>query len=197
MERDLDTLASRMKTSDEEAVRDFAVEVGPRLRGFFIHFGMSPAEAESLATTCITDAWLKLDRFESRGPGSFEAWIFSLAKHAWVNEMRRCRGWRALALTDDIPDVGPEDLAAGPSPGLEVKVAEAMTMLSETDCAIIRLRYFEGPYSYEEIGRMLNLTAGTARVRHHRAIRQLEALLVEFQPRDRGTSESHSGVNQS
>ena len=67
-----------MKNLDQEAVEEFASMFGPKLRSFLIHLGAYPAEAETLATTCITDVWLKLDRFESQGSGSFQAWVFTL-----------------------------------------------------------------------------------------------------------------------
>jgi RNA polymerase sigma-70 factor, ECF subfamily len=176
MLHDPDRMALRMKSLDEEAVREFASMFGPRLRSFLIHLGADPAESESLAMTCISDAVLKLDRFESRGPGSFRAWVLTLARDAWLDERRR-RGRALQALPDSIAAVSTAcDVTE--TPKISAEVLRALESLSETDRQIIHLRYFEGCQSFEEIGRRVNLSEGAARVRHHRALRTLERLLA-------------------
>jgi RNA polymerase sigma-70 factor, ECF subfamily len=179
MLNDPDQLALRMKNLDEEAVGESASMFGPKLRSFLIHLGAHPAEAEVLATTCITDVWLKLDRFESKGPGSFQAWVLTLARNAWIDDRRR-RGRAPRALPDSIAAANTACDVPETPPEVSAKVLQALESLSETDRRIIHLRYFEGCQSFEEIGRRVNLSEGAARVRHHRALRSLEPLLAEY-----------------
>lgn len=179
MPHDPDQLALRMKGLDQEAVEEFANMFGPRLRFFLIHLGAHPAEAEALAVTCITDVWLKLDRFESKGPGSFQSWVFTLARNAWIDDRRR-RGRAPQALPDSVAAASAVRDVPETPPEVSAKVLQALESLSEIDRQIIHLRYFEGCQSFEEIGRLVNLSEGAARVRHHRALGSLEPLLAEY-----------------
>ena len=83
-----DNLAMRMKRLDEAAVGEFAREFGPRLRRYFLRKGVAESEAESLAVSCVSDVWLKLERFTPRAPGGFEAWVFTLARNALIDDRR-------------------------------------------------------------------------------------------------------------
>jgi hypothetical protein len=84
-----DDLAERMKRLDEAAVGEFSRAFGPRLWYFFLKRGLSWADAEALAVTCVTKTWLNIESFQPQGPGSFERWVFRLAKHIWIDDARR------------------------------------------------------------------------------------------------------------
>ena len=178
MDTVIDQLPSRLKKLDEEAFRDFADEFGPRLRRYFLSLGSSHADAESLAVSCVSDiAVLKIDRFQDRGPGKFEAWVFRVAYHAWVDEQR---GRLGPALPEEVLD----EPAVEPNPRLETAVEAALAELSDGDRAVIVARYHADVSCFAEIGRQLGITESTARVRHHRAIRRLASTLAEFAPGD-------------
>src|SRR5262245_6662465 len=95
---DLDELPKRMRNLEKDAFLEFMLAFGLRLRRLFRHWGVRNAEAESLATSCLTDIALKVDQFTTRGPGSFERWVLHLARHAWIDEWRKRE--RASPLAD-------------------------------------------------------------------------------------------------
>jgi RNA polymerase sigma factor (sigma-70 family) len=180
VDSNLDQLPNRMKNLETDSDRDFSAVFGPRFRRFFIHLGSPPADAEDLAITCVTDVWLKIDRFVDRGPGSFEAWAFRVARNTWIDERRRERGMQAIA--DDFPDKDEPKFPTGPAPEMTEAVIAALDGLSEMDRTIIRLKYLEGELSFADIGRELGLTEVAARVRHHRAIQTLRSRLSGYAP---------------
>jgi RNA polymerase sigma factor (sigma-70 family) len=183
---EIDNLALRMAQLDEAAVRDFSQEFSPRLWRYFLRRGVSESESEALAVSCVSDVWLKLDRFKPQSPGSFEAWVFTLARNALTDERRgEWTGAQALA---EVAQQGPIDSDDDPATTAIVsgQVYEALAELADVDQVIIRLRYFEEEQSFAQIGRQLNLSENAARVRHHRAMRTLGNRLAALRPRTVG-----------
>lgn len=172
-----DELASRMKRLDESAVGEFSRTLGPRLLYYFLKRGVPRADAEALSVTCVTQTWMNIDSFEPQGPGSFERWVFRLARNAWIDDTRRAgrrpllgvNEQRLLAEDEPVELAGDEDLAS--------QVQAAVAELPDLDREIIRLRHYGSGEPFAEIGRRLGIKGAVARVRHHRALRVLAGRL--------------------
>ena len=170
---DLEALASRMKGGDREAWEAF----GKLLRRFFCWRGLSGPEAEELAMDCATDIWMKLDQFENRGEGSFAAWCYKLARNKLADRGRKRQRRREQRLDEPAaePPDPPEDAGIQ---ALQEAVCAGLASLSENDREIIEIRQFEAADSFAGIGQALGIAEGTARVRYHRALKNLDNVLA-------------------
>ena len=74
---------------------------------------------------------------------------------------------------------GPETEAIGHE--LEVRLRQAMTMLSDREAGVFCLRYFEH-LSSKEIGEALGISDGAVRVALHKARAKLQSLLADLDP---------------
>jgi RNA polymerase sigma-70 factor (ECF subfamily) len=166
----------RMAVSEEEAFVEFAKIFGPRLRAFFINRGLSVTDAEDLSVTCVTDISLKVDKYTPVKEGGFAAWVFTLARHAMIDWLRRRRATEPLPETLATPDQFNDD---EDEPNMEaiLAVRDALSQLSEDDRTLILLRDLGEKSSYTEIGERLGLRTDAIRVRHHRALKKLKGLL--------------------
>src|SRR5437868_3522796 len=84
-------LARRMIALEEPAFQEFFDVFAPRFRAFFISKGMTWADAEELAISCVSDVALKIDKYKPLEGVSFEAWVFTLARHArsdWADKQQ-------------------------------------------------------------------------------------------------------------
>jgi RNA polymerase sigma factor (sigma-70 family) len=178
---DIDRLPSRLKNLEKEGFHDFSRAFDLRLRRFFLRLGSCAADAESLAVSCIDDIPLKVDRFRDEGPGSFEAWVYQVARNAWTDEQR---AWRGRPLPPDLPDQPTRQS----DPGLVEDVERALASLHEGDRSIIFARYFDIEKSFAEIGEAHGMTENAARQRHYRAINRLNVLLAARRPVDSGAA---------
>lgn len=184
--RDFDNLALRMAALEETAFDEFGREFGPRLWAYFGRLGLTPADAESLAVTCITEVAMKAAHYSPREQGSFMGWVYKIAYHQLVDWKRQNpHTFDEAVVLDQLiqPDSPPESSGSDSvttHPCLYVAVHEALNDLPELDRRIVELRDFGGGYSYEEVGNILRISPGTARVRHHRAYRKLERILSDF-----------------
>lgn len=111
-----------------------------------------------------------------RGDGSFRAWMFNIARNVALDHLRSGQRRKTDTGADGAMDAylvdnrsaeqdasGREDLGY---------LAKALARLPEAAREVIWLGRFEFD-SYDELGQALGCNAGTARVRMHRAMRQL------------------------
>jgi len=173
---DLDDLATRMLALEEEAYNQFAHIFGPRLRAFFVRRGLSDSDAEDLAGSCITDIALKVRHYRHVTGGGFKAWVFTLARHALVDWLRTRLPTQELP--DDLPseaanETTEEDLS------VVLAVQDALAKLSDLDRSLILLRNLKEEDTYLAFLSENKISAGTARVRHFRALKKLKQILLQ------------------
>lgn len=175
----MEDLACRMSALEEESFYEFAGLFGPRFRALFLSRGLTHADADDLSISCVTDIALKVGQYKHVANGSFEAWVFTLARRYLIDWWRSRHA--SVPLPDDLPLSIPSNEEFEPDSELVSAVRAAMAQLSEADQTLIRLRNMEGEYTYAEAGASLGISAGAARVRHFRALNRLEGLLLKDQ----------------
>src|ERR1700683_1990250 len=81
-------LASALTRLDDDALREFGLLYGPRLRRYFLNHGLNIGDAEYLAVSMITDIALKVADHYLEQNGKFDAWVFTLARNG-LSDWRR------------------------------------------------------------------------------------------------------------
>ena len=126
----------------------------------------------------VQDVFLKmLEKAKSfRGEGSFKAWMFNIARNLTFDYLRANKRRSGVAIDGDeqhvslIDHCNAEQSAAGIE-NLHV-LTRVLSSLSAAAQEVIWLGRFEFD-SYEELGRALDCKPGAARVRMHRAMKEL------------------------
>ena len=177
---DTSDLATRMLPLDEDAFKEFGRLFGPKFKTYFQRHGLSPADAEDLSVSCVTDIALKIEQYRPREGASFSAWVFQISRNYLADWWRNHRPTESLP--DDLGVAGSEGEEEGTESKGTLAVRDAIARMSEADQKIIQLRHFGFEHSYAEIGNHFGISADTARVRHFRALQRLEGML-EKDPR--------------
>ncbi|WP_422077792.1 sigma-70 family RNA polymerase sigma factor [Vannielia sp.] len=135
---------------------DFA----PKLKGFIIRSGTSPAQAEEIVQEVMLTVWHKAGLYDpSRAPVS--AWIYQIARNRQIDVIRR--EGRPL----------PEDIAPAPEPDGSAMLAveqeagalkEALGRLKPAQREIIEKAYM-GDLTHQEISEQTGLPLGTIKSR--------------------------------
>ena len=130
---------------------------------FLVWLGGDREEAQDLTAETFARAWAGADGLRLE---TVKAYLLAIARNLWLEARRRQREAAELdhEWPDDFPD--PERTAAGRQ--RFAAVARALRQLPELDRAALLLRCEEG-LAYEEIARILDISAGAARVKVHRA----------------------------
>jgi RNA polymerase sigma-70 factor, ECF subfamily len=170
-------LVARAQGGDREALGALWDELTPKLFGYLVNVTGDRPLAEDLLQTTWLNAMNALPRFEarfhSRDNSGIGAWLFAIAR----NECRQ--HWRKAKHEPELLASDYDAASAGvPSPDNKLMVEQALNLLSEGDCELLRLRYI-ADLPVKEVARVLNVNSVAVRVRLHRAIARARAILTE------------------
>lgn len=153
---------------------------GP-LFGFLLKLTGDRTAAEDLTQT-VFQRMLKY-RHTYRNEGSFTAWMYHLARRCAADHFRRANA--AAQATD--PDIINEHVDDAPHAAQQVANRDdhallhaALAQLEHEDREVLLLARFQ-ELSFAEIATILECSAGAAKVRAHRALRELRTRFFRLQ----------------
>lgn len=132
------------------------------------------------AEDLVQDIFLRVLRKAGayRRAGSFKAWLYHIARNVTFDQLRKAKVRGEQSLDEEYPElpVGDHQSAERIADAQQSigSLAKALSNLPGAVREIIWLGRFEFD-SYEELGQALGCKAATARVRMHRAMKQLAA----------------------
>ena len=133
-------------------------------QGWMFKQALSLACNEDLAKDMVQEACLKaLEKFSLYRGGEWQAWVFTILKNAFLDEMRY------QSKTSD--DILPEEDGYSADDRLQ-DLSKALSSVSDKYRFAI-LRYAEG-YSYEEIGKEMGICVNNVKTYIHQARKQLK-----------------------
>jgi len=168
-----DPPATSVDVRFEEAYRS----AGTAVLGYALRRAPSREDALDVVAETFATAWRRRDSLPAE-PDEVRPWLFGIARRCLANAVRSThragRLGRRLAeefVPDTVPDpsVRHEETVGGP-------VQQALAELSPDDRELVTLIAWEG-LTPAEAATALGLSAGTARVRLHRARTRLRAAL--------------------
>ena len=149
----------------------------PRVYAYVASLLRDRSAAEEVTAQAFERAYRKRSTYRS-GRGSAEAWLFGIARHAALDELRRLK--RRATLEGD-----PEDIhATTPDDHVDAivrraTVRAALAQLEPTERDLVALK-FHGGLSNAEIGRVLGITESNVGTRLHRTMERLRRQCVEL-----------------
>lgn len=148
---------------------------------FCLQMTRNPGYAEDAAQ----EVFLKVLRHAGsfRGQGSFKGWLYNIARNATLDYLRRSRRQEQALSLDDSPDgLLVDHLDAERSAAGQQRLGTLMKALETLPAhfrEVILLGRFEFN-TFEELAQALDCKVGTARVRMHRAMQQLNLAYTEL-----------------
>lgn len=180
-------LVQRAQKGDEDAFAQLMRENETRIYNLTLRMTGNEQDALDLAQEAFFNAWRGLKFF--KGDSTFSTWVYRLASNACIDHLRRKKRRQDISAPmpvvdeeDDRPPDIPDERYA-PEQVLERKqlrqaVSEGLNRLSDEHRQVLIMRELDG-LSYQEIGQVLGLEAGTVKSRIARARLALRKILVE------------------
>lgn len=167
-------LLKRAKLGEKEAFgKLYEIYMDRIYRYNFFRVGQDRFVAEDLTADVFVKAWEKLDKFDK---GSFQAWIYTIARNTIIDYMRTGKKHKQLDETviDEKIDIEEE---VHKKLGVE-KILSCLDDLTEEQREIIILR-FVNDMSYKDIAALLKKQEDAIRALQYRALKQLKKILKE------------------
>jgi RNA polymerase sigma factor (sigma-70 family) len=132
----------------------------------------SQEAAEDATSQIFSQALAALPRFQS---GSFRAWLFTIAHHVVVDEVRRTRPASSLEVAATLIDPAPalDDVMVRAEAGQTI--AAVMSQLPPAQRQVLELRL--AGLTAVEIAEVMGRSSGTIRNLQHRTLVRLRELL--------------------
>ncbi|MEY2533344.1 MAG: hypothetical protein QOF29_1254 [bacterium] len=125
--------------------------------------------AEDVVAAAFERAYRRLGTYDPRR-GSERQWLFGIARHAALDELRRRRRVAALAAEPGATELVFADDAADPVRRATVRAA--LAALEPRDRELVALKFFAG-LDNAEIAGVLGISPSNAGTRLHRAVHRL------------------------
>lgn len=148
---------------------------------FCLQMTHNPESAEDVVQEVFMNVLRKAHTF--RHEGTFKSWLYNVARNATLGYLRKNKRHAQMAPLDDqreamlVDHLSAEQVAEGTQK--INKLEKALAMLPEHFREVIWLGRFEFA-TFEELARALGCKTGTARVRMHRAMQQLNVAYAEL-----------------
>ncbi len=169
-------LIEKARSGNDEALQELVNRHLQALYTFCVRYMGNTEDAQDAVQETFLKAWRNLNRFDSKR--SLRTWLFAIAKNTATDIMRRRRSVTFSRFDADDDSNVLMDTLADPEPLPEElferalqagEVQEALKEVRPRDRMILNLRY-EQELSFEEIAKILKMSANTVRSLHRRAL---------------------------
>ncbi len=168
---------TRARAGDRQAFAELYDEYVDRVYRYLLFRVREAADAEDLTSEVFTRAFANIQRYRWQGK-SFLAWLYTIARNAVTDRMRRARPTvdltDALGVLDGAPTaheyVEANDRAAA--------LRRAITKLTNEQQEVLLLRFMQS-CSSQEVARLMGKNEGAVRALQFRALVRLRKLLAE------------------
>ena len=129
-------------------------------------------DARDVVQTAFEKIWIHRDEVDASKSKSY---LFTVAYRQMIDHIRKVK---RIQLKEEFNENA--KVQNKPANNLKKILDEALARLSETQRTLVLLKDYEG-YSYEEIGKITNLSESQVKVYLHRARVQLKEYLVKVE----------------
>ena len=162
-------LMTLVKKGDTDAFRKIIQHHQASLLNLFRRLGADINRAED----CVQETFIKLFNYRRKykPTSKFTTFLYTLARHTWVDEYRCQRRYESCVLrhASETHDAGPRTQDC-------LDIQDALGKLSEKLRMTVVLSVYHG-LTYEEIAQVLKIPVGTVKSRMSLAFEQLRGLL--------------------
>lgn len=151
----------------------YDAHAGPVWR-YVVHLTGDRAGADDIVQETLLRAW-RTPRILEQDPASTRSWMFTVARHLVIDDVRSARHRREVGVAD-VPDRASSD--ATDALFDTILIEEALAAVSTDHRAVIIRAYFGG-LSVAELAAELEIPEGTVKSRLHYGLRALRLALQE------------------
>lgn len=168
-------LVRAFRGGDERAAATLMHRHAGAVARFLNGAGALDGDLDDLVQETFIRAFRALDGW--RGEAAFRSWLLSIASNLLKDQYRKQRGRTMVGLEDTDLPAQDDPAATLDASEAERRLQDGLGRLPRLQREVFLLRAQQG-LDYEEIARVLDTTAGSARVHYHHAVKRLKELVA-------------------
>jgi RNA polymerase sigma factor (sigma-70 family) len=165
------------RTATEQLIRSYQ----GRIARFVIAHTADKNDYEDLCQKVFVKMVLGLPRLKA--PDTFEAWLFTIARHVCIDHLRSRRGWRAIFVRLEAK----HESTAAPEPALSAidadAVSRALKQIRPAERELLAMAMDKGK-SYQEMARDSKIGLAALKSRLFRARKMLKQMICDGESYD-------------
>lgn len=167
----LSSLLERARAQEPDALTELCAAYYPKILRF-MRYRVGPNEADDLAG----EVFVKVMRSIGSQTGSFDAWLYRLARNVIIDRVR----YRQARPETELSDAMTETMANGKNghaaSTAHMDTESALAMMNEEHRELLTLKFVQG-LTNEEIGEITGKKASAIRAMQFRALKAMRAVL--------------------
>lgn len=182
-------MAKTALSGDEIAFRELVDRYAKPILNFVARMTGSPTVAEELTQQVFVKAWTSRDTFRPRADARVSTWLFQIARHVALDELRATRRQPRLVdlSVEDVSAQRPSPAEAADQAELGRSIARAVSQLPDDQRTAFILAEYHG-LPVREIALVEACTEKAIERRLHRARHFLRDALKDWRTQPRGTT---------
>lgn len=178
MIEDIMALVLKAQGGDKEAFGKIYKFYLKKIYRFAYYMIQNHELAEDITQNTFIKVWRALPLFSLRENGTFQAYLFKIARNLAIDYQRKKKEVSLEVIADVIPsNENLEDIVSRKEE--KNMVNKALSSLDKAEKQIVVLRYFED-MSYEEISKVVGKNEGAIRVQLHRILKKLKKEIKDY-----------------
>jgi len=175
---DISGLLEKARSGDRQAFKTLVVMHQQKVYLLAYSLLRNREDATDVAQETFLRLFQKLDAYE---PGkNFQSWLLQIAKNLCIDYYRKNYGRRREHESDrPLDEIDPAAPPGDWSPAgsdLRQAFSRALARLGERQRLVFVMKHYNG-FDYREIGQILDISMGTVKSLHFKAVRNLRAFL--------------------
>jgi len=169
---DESVLVARAKAGDAAAFTELVNHYERKIYRLAKHITQNDEDAEDVLQETFLKAWKALESFSLEKGGSFQAFLFRIARNLIIDLSRKHKEI-PIEIFEETLEIDQDVEGQVDRKDNQKMVRKALEKLNDLDKQIVMLFYFE-EMSGSEIAKVLNMKEGAMRVRLHRSLKKLK-----------------------
>jgi RNA polymerase sigma factor (sigma-70 family) len=172
----------KVKANDETTLKAIYAANYPKIENYITRNSGSVDDARDIFQEAFLATWrnIQLDRFEPKDEGSLAGYIFRIAQHKWMDQLRSNKRRKTVALPPmEIADTD-IDMASKEETDYIEKVKAHYAALGD-QCRELLKRFYFLKESMREIAAFFSWTEATAKNNKYRCLERLRILVTKSQ----------------
>lgn len=171
-------------TNKEIPMREFYIAEYPKTKYYILKNGGTLENAQDVFQEAFLACWKKLStsKFEPKNRSQIEAYLFTIAKNKWIDQLRGVAKRKTISINDKMYQMATDETIQTFEPDkMETRLSITLTAFENLGqaCKDLLTQFYFHKLSLRDIAENLHIEEASAKNKKYRCIQKLKELTLE------------------